>query len=187
MDAKKPPAASTKAKCTGKSKQTGKRCGRFPGAGLTVCRFHGGAAPQVRNKAALRLVESAAANMVRGFEMVAITDPLTALSELAGEVMAIKNYLREQMEMLGSLEAYDDKGAEQIRAVFAAYERGLDRAVATLATIAKLNIDDRLARITEAQQMTVIRAIEAALAAAGIAGPQADAAKKVAARHLRAA
>ena len=42
-------------KCTGHSSQTGKPCGNAPIRGGTVCRKHGGAAPQVKAKAALRL------------------------------------------------------------------------------------------------------------------------------------
>ena len=42
--------------CTAMNKQ-GKRCRGMPIAGGTVCRFHGGGAPQVKRKAALRLLE----------------------------------------------------------------------------------------------------------------------------------
>ena len=41
--------------CTARSSQTGKPCGNAPIRGGTVCRKHGGAAPQVKAKAALRL------------------------------------------------------------------------------------------------------------------------------------
>lgn len=41
-------------KCTGTSKTTGKPCGKPPMHGATVCRVHGGQAPQVRKKAAVR-------------------------------------------------------------------------------------------------------------------------------------
>ena len=42
--------------CTASAKSTGKRCVRAPIAGSTVCRVHGGAAPQVRAKARERLL-----------------------------------------------------------------------------------------------------------------------------------
>jgi len=41
--------------CTAKSKSTGTRCARSPIAGATVCRVHGGAAPQVKAAALERL------------------------------------------------------------------------------------------------------------------------------------
>lgn len=43
--------------CSASSKTTGKRCTQPPIPGGTVCRFHGGAAPQVQRKARLRLLE----------------------------------------------------------------------------------------------------------------------------------
>lgn len=42
--------------CTAKNRQ-GNRCGNSPEPGTNVCRLHGGAAPQVRRKATLRLME----------------------------------------------------------------------------------------------------------------------------------
>ena len=41
--------------CTATSKAKGKRCGREAIPGGTVCRYHGGAAPQVQKAARLRL------------------------------------------------------------------------------------------------------------------------------------
>ena len=43
------------AKCTAHSSRTGKPCRKSPIRGATVCRFHGGAAPQVRRAAERRL------------------------------------------------------------------------------------------------------------------------------------
>lgn len=42
-------------RCTAKSRQSGERCKNYAIAGGTVCRFHGGATPSVKRKAALRL------------------------------------------------------------------------------------------------------------------------------------
>lgn len=42
-------------RCAATSRQTGEQCKLPPIAGGTVCRFHGGAAPQTKQKAALRL------------------------------------------------------------------------------------------------------------------------------------
>lgn len=114
-----------------------------------------------------------------------VTDPLHALQELAGEVLAVKNYLHEQMEALRALTTYDVKGAEQIRAVFAAYERALDRSVSTLATIAKLNIDERLARISEEQGHAIKRVFEYALIQLGYQGREFEDAKLVIGQSIR--
>ena len=44
-------------RCTAHSKTSKKRCKQRPVAGTAVCVYHGGKAPQVRKKAALRLME----------------------------------------------------------------------------------------------------------------------------------
>lgn len=54
--------------CTAKAKSTGTQCARAAIAGGTVCRVHGGAAPQVKAKAMQRLIdaaEDAAAELIR--------------------------------------------------------------------------------------------------------------------------
>lgn len=43
--------------CKATARSTGNRCGRPAVPGATVCRYHGGAAPQVQRKAKLRLLE----------------------------------------------------------------------------------------------------------------------------------
>src|SRR5450830_1901928 len=43
--------------CTARASRTGTRCRKAPIRGGTVCRTHGGAAPQVRRKAAERLAD----------------------------------------------------------------------------------------------------------------------------------
>lgn len=55
MSAPDPMSVSPKVRCQAKSKQTKKPCGRTAIAGGTVCRYHGGAAPQVQKAAAVRL------------------------------------------------------------------------------------------------------------------------------------
>jgi len=176
-----------KDKCTATSKRSQHRCTNWPVKGATVCHIHGGKAPQVRAKAALKLVEEQARKAIRGVIVEPLGNPLTALSDVVAEIVAFKDYMAGEVERLHSLETHDDKGAEQIRAVIAAYERGLDRSATWLTAIARLNIDDRLARIEEVQMLTVIRAHEAALASIGIAGPAAITAREAFARKLRSA
>lgn len=49
--------AGLKRRCSATSRQTGEQCKNAPIQGGTVCRFHGGGAPSVKRKAALRLAE----------------------------------------------------------------------------------------------------------------------------------
>lgn len=51
-------------KCSARSSRTGKPCQKYPVAGATVCRTHGGSAPQVQ-KAARRRLEQAADVLVQ--------------------------------------------------------------------------------------------------------------------------
>ena len=44
--------------CTAKAKTTGERCKNSPIMGGTVCKFHGGGAPQVQAVAATRVLEA---------------------------------------------------------------------------------------------------------------------------------
>lgn len=63
--------AGMKRRCSATSRQTGEQCKNAPIQGGTVCRFHGGGAPSVKRKAALRLaalVDPAIATL--GREMV---------------------------------------------------------------------------------------------------------------------
>ena len=62
-------ASDPKAHCTAHAKSTGKRCTRPAIAGGTVCRFHGGSAPQVIAAARMRLlalIDPAISTLARG-------------------------------------------------------------------------------------------------------------------------
>jgi hypothetical protein len=172
------------AQCTATSKRSGNRCERQAGR-VPVCIMHGGKAPQVRDAAARRDVEAKARAAIRGMVIEPVANPLTALSEVVGEILTFKTYMAGQVDELKHLTITDEKGAEQVRATLAAYERGLDRSALWLTAIAKLNIDERLARVSESQVMMVVRAFEAGLASIGVAGYQAQTAKQAMAVQLR--
>lgn len=196
-----------KVKCTGKSSRTGKPCGNYPVRGATVCNAHGAAAPQVKAKAAQRVVEGQALKVVTSLRGVPVTDPLSALADVAGEVTAVKDFLRGLVEeivaserpasadpmsvavarLAGSekLRMPDDKGAEQMNAKFQAYMAMLSTCVSTLATIAKLNIDERMARIDEARAEMIREALRRAFGEAGLSGEQQTRGMAAFGRHLR--
>ncbi|WP_327724430.1 hypothetical protein [Streptomyces europaeiscabiei] len=116
----------------------------------------------------------------------AVGDPLEALLKLAGQVLAwqsataaLVNGLEDGIRYRGA------NGAEQLRAEISLYERAMDRAVAVLSAIARLNIDERLVAVTEKQADAMVNAINAALEAAGVDAEQAERARRAAARHLR--
>lgn len=103
---------AAKAKCTAKSKQTGKRCGQYPVPGAKVCRFHGGKAPQVERAAEVRaaklLAHETAERMVAraGVDV----DPIEHLLESLHRAAAL-------VEVWGSMVAeLDATGSEEATA-----------------------------------------------------------------------
>lgn len=66
-------------RCTARSKRTGNQCGRAPILGGNVCKHHGGAAPQVKAKAAERLL---AAEAVKAFGLAQARDPERVVAEM---------------------------------------------------------------------------------------------------------
>lgn len=141
---------TTKALCTAISKQSTERCGNYPADGFTVCRFHGGGSPQAKRKAAERVAEQNLRKQHSGMRKKPVTNPLTELQKLAGEVISWKELLAEKVQELTELR-YEGTGnvGEQLRSEVALFERAMDRCTNTLSAIAKLNIDERLVSIKE--------------------------------------
>lgn len=174
--------------CKAKAKSTGKACTRPVVPGCDVCRYHGGAAPQVQRAGQLRVLEREMRAGLAQLDVDPIGDPFTELAKLAGQVVAWKDQLADKVNELTQLR-YEAMGAgtEQLRSEVALFERAMDRCAAVLGMIAKLNIDDRLARVSERQADALMRALTAGLAAAGVSGDGAVQAREAAARELRAA
>lgn len=100
-------------------------------------------------KKAQRIVEA------HGFGPV--DNPLEVIAKLAGEFLAVKDALVSIVAELKDDEwRYRGQGAEQLRAEIAMYERAMDRAGTFMLNYAKLNIDERLARVSEEQGRVVL-------------------------------
>jgi hypothetical protein len=97
--------------------QGGAQCRRLSIPGTTVCRYHGGDAPQVLRKAKQRQAELMAVEIIRNYGGIPpVTDPISALSELAPETLALKYYLRGKVDALRAEEWwYKGAGQEQLR------------------------------------------------------------------------
>lgn len=132
----------------------GPPCRRRPAKYQKRCKLHGGAAPRALAKAEREAhqakIEEDIQRAMRKLNIEPVTDPLSALQLLAGEVLEWKRILLEKVEQLDTWR-YSTDFSEQIRGEILLYERAIDRAVNVLATIARLNIDERLAAVTEAQ------------------------------------
>lgn len=173
-------------KCTGRSSSTGKPCGRWANKGAEVCNSHGGRAPQVKAKARERVAERQIGAVLGRLNIVPVHDPLTALAELAGEILAWKELAADRVAQLQELARENHLvGNEDVRADVQVFERAMDRAVTVLATIARLNIDERLAKISEQQAALVREALTKALADAGVPREQQRETVTHLARHLR--
>jgi len=168
------PAATVEDGTCGAKTQRGKgpACKRSPSKGAKRCRLHGGASPQVRAKAERDAhqakLERDIQRALRRFDIQPVGDPLTALQQLAGEILAWKDILSSKVELLRGNWRYSTEYNEQIRGEVLLYERSLDRCVQALATIAKLNIEERLAAVTERQADQLEAALFDAFEIAGI-------------------
>lgn len=150
------------AKCTGRSSQSGLPCAAWAVRGATVCVAHGGAAPQVRAAAAAREAESRGRAVLARLNLPPVDDPLTELAKIAAEAVAWKDAMAGKVSELTELRYKAGEGGEQLRAEVALWERALDRCERFLTAMARLNIDERLAAISEAQAAAVLGAIAVA-------------------------
>jgi hypothetical protein len=95
-----------------------------------------------------------------------IGDPYTEMSSLAGEVVRLKNVLREKVEQLTTLkDVGGDKVATQIDVLMSAYERGLDRCERILTNMARLDLDGKIAALQSKVDSATADKVSAALAA----------------------
>jgi hypothetical protein len=173
-------------RCTAHSSRTGDPCKLWAIRGANVCNKHGGRAPRVKAAAAARVVEQDIAKTLGRFAVVPVHDPLTALAELAGEITAWKELAAERVAALKDLAQRNfQSGSDEVRAEIQVYERALDRCVHVLATIARLNIDERLVKISEQQAAIVKTALLGAMEDTGLPREQQREAAGHLARRLR--
>jgi hypothetical protein len=161
----------------------------FAMPGATVCRLHGGLAPQVQRKAAERVIEEHARQVAKAYavEHIDISDPIGALMQLAAEVVGFKNFIAERVTELRTEEwRYGTLGGEQLRAEVAVYERAMDRAGRLLVDINRLGLEERQVRIAEQQGELLATVVMAALDEIGLTGEQLTRAYEVIPRRLRA-
>lgn len=130
--------------------------------------MHGGKSPQALVAARRRAIEAEAAQAAARHDLVGV-DPLEALSKLAAEVLVFKDYLRGQVAQMEELIAENQVyGTDEVRALVTLYERALDRSARILSDIARLNIDERLAKLNRARGEVVAGVFKEALADAAL-------------------
>lgn len=136
--------------------------------------MHGGRTAAAR----LRAVDEEARKQLARLDVPPVEDPLSELAKVCGQVLGWKDTMAGMVNDLDGRLRYEgkgDAGGEQLRAEVALWERALDRCERFLTAMARLNIDERLTRIAEAQAAIILDVFSAALEQAGITGEQADA------------
>lgn len=90
--------------CSARSSRSGQRCKRAPIAGGHVCRHHGGAAPQVRRKAAERLADLIdPGRVLREAARIAYFDP-RKLFDASGNLLPVQQWPDDAAASVAGLE-----------------------------------------------------------------------------------
>lgn len=177
--------------CGGKLRHRDGTCERAAGAGTDHlgagrCSWHGGCSPSGRVAGA----EQKARAEIARLDLPPTSDPIGELAKLTAQVIAWKDAMAEQVNSLTSLryESFSEDGAggEQLRAEVALWERALDRCERFLTAMARLNIEERMARVTEKQAAMAAEALQAVLGEIGLDDDQRRDAQARLGRHLRA-
>jgi hypothetical protein len=144
--------------------------------------------PEVTKPAAIIPLRSVHAQKEPPVDLSAVQNPLQALLELTAEAHAYKEELRRRVVALNENEwRYENIAGEQIRGDIILYERALDRTARMLLMIAKLGIEERLARVSERQATLIEQVIIQALDESGADIAAQDRARALIARKLRSA
>ena len=171
-------------RCTAR-RTNGDPCRAWAVTGAKVCISHGGGAPQVRAAAARRVAERKAARALSGItDFAEVSDPVARLRLLSGRAERLVEVLGERVEELRSV-GYRSRAGEQLRAELAVYERMMATTGRLLVDLAKLNLDERQARIDEALGRLVIAALMRAFRDVGLPPDVQQALQPAVARHLR--
>lgn len=161
--------------CNG-TNRSGEPCGKAPVPGGTVCRNHGGMAPQVAGKAAMRSAEREAV-MVARRSVLELTDrelveqfgnPGETLQWIMALSRAMAARLHAALADEPDLTYYDAFGNVHIRPEVGAMLKAADQAGSHAERALRLNLDRRGLDLQERHIALLDRALDTALAQAGI-------------------
>lgn len=160
--------------------------------GQARCDMHGGKTPRPAAVARRTLAADRLRRSLDQVDVRDVADPLAEYRRVVAESIAFKDALAGHVASLEDRLRYsDDKGAEQLRAEVALYERALDRVGRFLAEWVRLGIDEKLAeaqvRVTELQAKVMLRGLEAYRDAAGVTDEAHEAGLDAMARVMRRA
>lgn len=121
----------------GAATRNGGTCRNPPMLGGTRCRMHGGAAPQVRAKAAAEQQQARAADLLRAQGIEPVADPVAALRAVAGEHRVLTAAARQTMAEAAERDGLEVTAGQPIAAL---YEKSLANAGRLLARMTELGI-----------------------------------------------
>ena len=131
--------------------------------GVGHCKLHGGSTKSHRTKAATAILDAQVKGALERQGVEPVHDPIAQLSLLAGEVVALKDVLGAQVAELKSWSHFDGNDKEEVRVLVVHYERALAQCHRILTDMARLDLDARLVRVSEAQADLLQQVIEAVL------------------------
>lgn len=151
------------------------------------CKFHCGSTPTVSRAARRQAAESRAHALVAAEGLEPINDPVAVLTLLAAESVALVGAFRKMVADLDGLR-YQGGAGEQLWAEVGLYERALDRAEKFANNLAKLGLEERAVKVTEAQAGVLAALVADVLDAPelGLTPQQVDMARKLMAERARA-
>jgi hypothetical protein len=149
----------------------GRGCSNYAVTGAAVCAAHGGRIPRVKAAAARRVAEAAARAALAPYaaDCEPVSDPLSALLKVAGEILQFKSFVAGRVAELDAADwRFSTAVAEQVRGEIQLYERALDRAARVLGEISRLRLEERLVRLSERQGSLIAVAFEQLLDGLGL-------------------
>lgn len=154
-------------RCSATSKQTGQQCKQRPVKGGTVCRFHGGAAPQVQAAAETRELEREATETITklwpGLAAASpVKDPVDQMERLAGALTSMLDKVGDKVNGLDHLAA--GHSLTSMRGELVLLDKVAGHLRQLLADMARLGIAERHVQLEQERAQMVTAAFLAAIA-----------------------
>ena len=193
--------ASDADRCTAHN-QSGNRCKNPAVPGATVCRFHGGAAPQVQAAAQRRLALHEAEEAARTLGLLIDISPEQALLDEVQRCAGMVAFYQRQVEQIANVSAQDlvwgrtkekvggeDSGTTYesgSNAWLVLFNQERDRLTRVCAAAIKAGIEERRVKLAEQQGILVAAVIRRILTRLNLSDDQAALVSKVVPEELRA-
>lgn len=142
-------------------------CHAAPVRGLVKCQAH--TTRKAIRKVKQTAAEARAAKSLHAVGINPIGNPIDELATLAAEILAVKDHFADVVgELRDQLRFTDDKGAEQLDARVALYERALDRSQKVLTDLARVGFEEQKLRLDEQRAALVFVFIHGLLTELGL-------------------